>query len=129
MGLRDVVAYISNSHITATLAIRPHERAGESAKKIVHDYGVCGDSLTAIRHRIPSTVLPRCYAGAFTFRVKEYVNGALWVCPSAAALVALAVGFAMSQVTVVPRFDPGSLRPSREPPTMPVHCSSPSAQS
>ena len=34
------------------------------------------------------------------YRLKEYVNGALWVLPSAAALVALAVGFAMSQVTV-----------------------------
>ena len=36
------------------------------------------------------------------YRLKEYVNGALWVLPSAAALVALAVGFAMSQVTVSP---------------------------
>ena len=35
-------------------------------------------------------------------RLKEYVNGALWVLPSAAALVALVVGFAMSQVTVSP---------------------------
>ncbi len=36
------------------------------------------------------------------YRLKEYVNGALWVLPSAAALVALVVGFAMSQVTVSP---------------------------
>jgi uncharacterized membrane protein len=35
-------------------------------------------------------------------RLKEYVNGALWVLPSAAAMVALAAGFAMSQVTVAP---------------------------
>jgi uncharacterized membrane protein len=36
------------------------------------------------------------------YALKEYVNGALWVLPSAAALAALAVGFAMSQVTVAP---------------------------
>src|SRR4029453_6662893 len=34
--------------------------------------------------------------------VKEYLSGALWVLPSAAALAALGVGFAMSQVTVSP---------------------------
>jgi uncharacterized membrane protein len=34
--------------------------------------------------------------------VKEYLSGALWVLPSAAALAALVVGFAMSQVTVSP---------------------------
>ena len=36
------------------------------------------------------------------YALKEYVNGALWVLPSAASLVALAVGFAMSQVIVPP---------------------------
>ena len=34
------------------------------------------------------------------YTLKEYVNGALWVLPSAAALVALAAGFSMSQITV-----------------------------
>jgi uncharacterized membrane protein len=36
------------------------------------------------------------------YRLKEYVNGALWVLPSAGAVTALAAGFAMSQVTVAP---------------------------
>src|SRR4051794_12115758 len=34
------------------------------------------------------------------YTLKEYVNGALWVLPSAAALAALAAGFSMSQITV-----------------------------
>ncbi len=38
-------------------------------------------------------------------RFREYVNGALWVLPTAAALVALAAGYVMSQVT----HDPDSL--------------------
>ena len=36
------------------------------------------------------------------YALKEYVNGALWVLPGVAGLAALAVGFAMSQVTVAP---------------------------
>ena len=36
------------------------------------------------------------------YALKEYVNGALWVLPSAAALAALTVGFAMSHVTLAP---------------------------
>ena len=36
------------------------------------------------------------------YRLKEYINGALWVLPSAAAVAALAAGYAMSQVTVAP---------------------------
>ena len=36
------------------------------------------------------------------YALKEYLNGALWVLPSAAAAAALAVGFAMSQVTLAP---------------------------
>lgn len=36
------------------------------------------------------------------FRIKEYVNGALWVLPSGAAVVALAAGYLMSQVTLPP---------------------------
>jgi uncharacterized membrane protein len=38
-------------------------------------------------------------------RFKEYVNGALWVLPTAAALLALAAGYVMSQVS----HDPDSL--------------------
>jgi uncharacterized membrane protein len=34
--------------------------------------------------------------------LKEYVGGALWVLPTAAGLVALAFGYAMSQVEVPP---------------------------
>ena len=60
------------------------------------------------------------------YTLREYVNGALWVLPGAAGLAALAVGFAMSQVTVA-RVRRWIAWPSREPPTMPVHCSSPSA--
>src|SRR5215211_1528232 len=36
------------------------------------------------------------------YTLREYVNGALWVLPGVAGLAALAVGFAMSQVTVAP---------------------------
>ena len=36
------------------------------------------------------------------YRTKEYLNGALWVLPSVAAVVALAAGFLMSQVTLPP---------------------------
>jgi uncharacterized membrane protein len=36
------------------------------------------------------------------FTLKEYVGGALWVLPSVAALVALAVGYGMSQIDVRP---------------------------
>src|SRR5829696_1524572 len=36
------------------------------------------------------------------YALREYVNGALWVLPGVAGLAALAVGFAMSQVTVAP---------------------------
>jgi Predicted membrane protein (DUF2254) len=36
------------------------------------------------------------------YRFKEYVNGALWVLPSGAAVVALAAGYLMSQVTLAP---------------------------
>jgi uncharacterized membrane protein len=36
------------------------------------------------------------------YRVKEYLNGALWVLPSVAAVVALAAGYLMSQVTIPP---------------------------
>lgn len=38
-------------------------------------------------------------------RFKEYVNGALWVLPTIAALLALAAGYVMSQVS----HDPDSL--------------------
>ena len=52
---------------------------------------------------------------------KEYANGALWVLPGLAALLALIAGFAMSQVQV----SPGSLMsrwPSRARPTTPALC-------
>lgn len=34
--------------------------------------------------------------------LKEYVGGALWVLPSLAALLALALGYGMSQIEVAP---------------------------
>jgi uncharacterized membrane protein len=34
--------------------------------------------------------------------LKEYVGGALWVLPSAAGLIALVVGFGVSQIYVPP---------------------------
>ena len=36
------------------------------------------------------------------YRTKEYLNGALWVLPSCAAVVALGAGYLMSQVTLPP---------------------------
>jgi uncharacterized membrane protein len=64
--------------------------------------GFAGDSLTAIMRSTSDGFARRVRRSVALYRVKEYVNGALWVLPSAAALVALAVGFGMSQVTVSP---------------------------
>jgi uncharacterized membrane protein len=36
------------------------------------------------------------------YALKEYVGGALWVLPTAAALIALAVGYGVSQIDVRP---------------------------
>jgi uncharacterized membrane protein len=59
-------------------------------------------------------------------RFKEYVNGALWVLPTAAALLALAAGYVMSQVSHDPTRWWTGWR-SRAPGTTPARCSSRSA--
>ena len=53
---------------------------------------------------------PRCAAPWRWEAAREYANGALWVLPSLAALLALVVGFTMSQVRVSPGHAAGSDR-------------------
>jgi uncharacterized membrane protein len=61
-----------------------------------------GDSLTlTMRAGVSKQSSVRSIRRSVRWRaLKEYVGGALWVLPTAAALVALAFGFAMSQVEV-----------------------------
>jgi hypothetical protein len=60
-----------------------------------------GDSLTRTMSRTSSQSSVRSIRRSVRwFTLKEYVGGALWVLPSVAALLALAVGYGISQIDV-----------------------------
>jgi hypothetical protein len=62
-----------------------------------------GDSLTRTMSRTSSESSVRSIRRSVRwFTLKEYVGGALWVLPSVAGLLALAAGYGISQIDVLP---------------------------
>jgi uncharacterized membrane protein len=63
-----------------------------------------GDNLTRTMSRTSSQRSVRNIRRSVRWHaLQEYVGGALWVLPSAAALIALVVGFGISQIEIPPQ--------------------------